>query len=80
MGRRPAKVLELGMPFEEALRRFTLVDPTELLGKSLRSKKLTRGEPKRRKVIPNATKAARSKVLKNGQSARAASKKKGPKS
>lgn len=80
MGRRAAKILEHAMPFEEALSRFIRADPAELAGKSLRSKKLTREEPKRRKNAPNGKKAARPKGARNARSARAVSKKKGAKS
>jgi hypothetical protein len=40
MGRRPVKVLELDMSFEEAMERFIRVDPAELVGRRSRPKKV----------------------------------------
>lgn len=53
MGRRPAKVLELDMLFEEAVERFIRVDPAELIGRQRRSKG---ARPKPNKQILNAKK------------------------
>ena len=79
MGRKPKNTLKLEMPFEEALERFIRVDPTELLDRSLRSKKITPETAKRRKDVSKTKKPAHSMGLKKSRSAGAGTKKKGEK-
>jgi hypothetical protein len=46
MGRRPAKTMDLTMPFAEALERFIRVDPKEMPDRSESSKPVSRGTSK----------------------------------
>jgi len=70
MGRRPAKVLELEMSFEEAMERFIRVDPAQLVGRLTKPKKTGRRVAKPGKKISSAKKKASSNGPKNSKSDR----------